>query len=223
MMKIFLVCNNNQQTEFEKWVGQNATLTIREKLQVSDMAQINTHHVFIHAFADDEVDLTALSHCKIPVMLNAVKKTLSSICSGILLETKVAGVNFIPTFINRKIIEMCFLKNEEQTEFDFFARQLGVQIETVLDHPGMVTPRIICMIINEAAQELEEQTATIDAIDIAMKLGTAYPMGPFEWANKMGVKNVFEILMAMQNSDSNSHYQICNLIREKAEANSQFE
>ena len=43
------------------------------------------------------------------------------------------------------------------------------------------------MIINEAYFTWEAGTSTKEEIDIAMKLGTGYPYGPFEWGEKIGL------------------------------------
>ena len=50
------------------------------------------------------------------------------------------------------------------------------------------------MIINEAYFALEESISTKEEIDIAMKLGTNYPYGPFEWGKKIGLKNIRNLL-----------------------------
>ena len=42
------------------------------------------------------------------------------------------------------------------------------------------------MIINEAFLALQEGVSTKEEINTAMKLGTNYPLGPFEWVEKIG-------------------------------------
>jgi len=69
------------------------------------------------------------------------------------------------------------------------------------------------MIINEAWFALQEGISTKQEIDIAMKLGTNYPYGPFEWGDKIGLKNIYRLLKEM--SGENSKYQPAELL-EKA-------
>ena len=78
----------------------------------------------------------------------------------------------------------------------------------------MVTPAVITMIINEASFLLMEQTASVTDIDAAMKLGTAYPFGPFEWANKIGLKNVVDVLVAMKENSGEARYELCPLLQQ---------
>jgi 3-hydroxybutyryl-CoA dehydrogenase len=79
----------------------------------------------------------------------------------------------------------------------------------------MVTPRIIAMIINEAYFTLQERTATRSDIDVSMKLGTNYPFGPFEWATKIGLKNVYNLLNALYNDTKDERYKISPLLKKE--------
>jgi 3-hydroxybutyryl-CoA dehydrogenase len=50
------------------------------------------------------------------------------------------------------------------------------------------------MIINEAWFAWGEKISSKQDIDTAMKLGTNYPMGPFEWGEKIGLHRVCHLL-----------------------------
>ena len=78
---------------------------------------------------------------------------------------------------------------------------LNRKMEWVPDTPGFITPRIISMIINEAYYSLGDGVSTKADIDIAMKLGTSYPYGPFEWSELIGLENINELLQQMMKSD----------------------
>lgn len=67
--------------------------------------------------------------------------------------------------------------------------------------PGFISARIISMIINEAYYALGDNVSTRNDIDAAMKLGTNYPYGPFEWSAIIGVKNVYELLIALEKAN----------------------
>jgi 3-hydroxybutyryl-CoA dehydrogenase len=77
----------------------------------------------------------------------------------------------------------------------------------------MITPRILFMIINEAFYTLQEGTASKEDIDIAMKLGTNYPFGPFEWCDKIGVEEVVSLLDRMYEDTHDERYKVCALMR----------
>ena len=100
--------------------------------------------------------------------------------------------------------------------------KLGVEYDTVEDRVGMVSPRILFMIINEACYTLQEGTAAVNDIDIAMKLGTNYPLGPFEWCDKIGINEVFETLVAIYEDTKDERYKICPLLKSKYLKNQPF-
>lgn len=68
------------------------------------------------------------------------------------------------------------------------------EVEIVQDEAGLVFPRILSLIINEATFALSEGIATRQEIDIAMKKGTNYPFGPLEWADRIGIDQVYAVL-----------------------------
>jgi 3-hydroxybutyryl-CoA dehydrogenase len=61
---------------------------------------------------------------------------------------------------------------------------------------------------------LEEKVSTKEEIDTAMKLGTSYPYGPFEWSRKIGVKNIFELLSVL--AKTNARYEPAALLKDEA-------
>jgi 3-hydroxybutyryl-CoA dehydrogenase len=63
------------------------------------------------------------------------------------------------------------------------------------------------MIINEAAQVYAEKIASREDIDTAMKLGTNYPFGPLEWADRIGIDLIYNILSSLQNSFGEDRYR----------------
>jgi 3-hydroxybutyryl-CoA dehydrogenase len=69
------------------------------------------------------------------------------------------------------------------------------------------------MIINEAYYTSEEGTALREDIDLAMKLGTNYPYGPFEWAKRIGTNQVIKLLDRVYNKTNDERYKICTLLR----------
>ncbi len=152
----------------------------------------------------------------VPVIACAVKRSLSEAVYSFQKEVNcvLIGMNCIPTFIHRDLAEVSIFNKDHDT-LEKLMQQLGWKYRLVKDRVGMVTPRIICMIINEACYTLQEGTASIQDIDTAMKLGTNYPYGPFEWADKIGIKDVFEILEAIYHDTKDERYKICPLLKSK--------
>ncbi len=125
---------------------------------------------------------------------------------------KIIGINALPTMVERTTLEYTNPFDIEITT-DLF-NTLGYTTSTKVDsRVGMVTPRIICMIINEAFYTVQEGTANAKDIDTAMKLGTNYPKGPFEFLELMGIKNVYNTLNAVYDDTHEERYKVCPLLK----------
>jgi 3-hydroxybutyryl-CoA dehydrogenase len=154
----------------------------------------------------------------VPVFFNTAKLTLRKIRSASAqpLAFPFFGFNGLPTLVNRPVLEVSLLKKEDHSALQLICSQLTTDFLMVEDSVGLITPRVICMIINEAYLTAEEGTATREDIDMAMKLGTNYPFGPFEWSARIGLKNVYEILMAVYQETKDDRYKISALLSKEA-------
>jgi len=130
-----------------------------------------------------------------PVFVNAVVETCK------LLPANFIRLNAWNGFLERDIVEVAAHHNMQSAVSEIL-RKLGWNFIFVPDEPGMITARIVCMIINEAYFALEDNVSTKNEIDIAMKLGTNYPYGPFEWSEKIGLKKVVDLLKKLNENDS---------------------
>ena len=116
--------------------------------------------------------------------------------------------------MNRPVIELAAAGKEWTDKAGSLCAAFNKTAEWVPDLPGFVSARVVSMIINEAWFALEEEISTKEEIDIAMKLGTNYPYGPFEWGEKIGLHNVYQLLEAL--SVSQSRYIPAPLLKKEA-------
>lgn len=130
-----------------------------------------------------------------PVIVNSVIK----ICEN--LPTNFCRINAWNTFFEKEKIEAATLNNELKPLFESVLNELGFDVWFVNDIVGMIAARSIAMIINEAYFGLQDDISTKEQIDIAMKLGTNYSFGPFEWAEKIGLKNIELLLQELHKTD----------------------
>ncbi len=75
-----------------------------------------------------------------------------------------------------------------------FFESLGKRVVLVADAPGLYLGRTVGAIINEAIIAVQENVASPDDIDLAMRLGTNYPIGPIAWGREIGGARVSRIL-----------------------------
>jgi 3-hydroxybutyryl-CoA dehydrogenase len=126
---------------------------------------------------------------------------------------KLFGFCGLPTMFNRSLLEVSCAQATDQEELKGVLSRLGTGYGLVADQAGMVAPRIIARIINEAFLALEEGTATRSDIDLAMKLGTNYPWGPFEWCERLGQKNVLRLLESVYQNTGDQRYKSAESLR----------
>ena len=70
----------------------------------------------------------------------------------------------------------------------------GWQPQELRDTPGLWAARTVCMLINEAADAVHQGVCDETGADLAMKLGTNWPVGPFEWLGLLGVEYTTTVL-----------------------------
>ncbi len=151
------------------------------------------------------------------VFINTCKISLGELVHlvGQPITSRIFGFNGMPTLFNREILEVCLRNPEDASLLRSLCDQLKTSYQVVEDRVGLVTPRIVCMVINEAYYAAQEGTATRDDIDLAMKLGTNYPYGPFEWAQRIGIKHVYELIEALYDDTRDERYKICPLLKKE--------
>ena len=131
-----------------------------------------------------------------PLFVNAVITTGKELPEGFI------RINAWPTMMKRKLVEVAAADGEGSIKkIKYIFDELGWELQVVPDITGMITPRIISMIINEAWFSVSENVSTREEIDTAMKLGTNYPYGPFEWGEKIGLNYIRDLLNELQKTD----------------------
>jgi 3-hydroxybutyryl-CoA dehydrogenase len=131
-----------------------------------------------------------------PVIVNAVAFTTKSI------DANFIRINAWPTLLQRSITEIAVRDGFDISIIAYIFDQLQWQYQVVPDIAGMITARVIAMIINEAYFTLGAEVSSKEEIDTAMKLGTNYPYGPFEWSGKIGLKRIYELLKELSRTDA---------------------
>ena len=167
-------------------------------------------------FEDEGPVFTGITHK--PVFVNAV------ITTGTALPANCIRINGWRGFLKRDILELCAKDlplggHSSQIYADAveILNGLGWKYQRAPDAPGMIAARVIAMIINEAYFGLGDEISTKTEIDIAMKLGTNYPYGPFEWGEKIGLQKIHSLLKKL--NEQNSRYAIAPALEKEVHAN----
>lgn len=136
----------------------------------------------------------------------------------------ISGICAFPHLIERNTLEIC-LPNYIRKQSDHDVQKIIEKTEIIRQflgyektqwvqaRVGLVTARVLCMIINEAYYTVQEGTANKTDIDTAMKLGTNYPKGPFEFVQLFGIDLVYKQIEALFEDTKEERYKICSLLK----------
>jgi len=130
-----------------------------------------------------------------PVIIDSVVETLKELNA----PQNMLRINGWPGFLQRPHWEIAgFCSEQVKSVFE----NLEIQLHVVADEPGFIAARIIAMIVNEAYLALGDEVSSKSEIDTAMKLGTNYPFGPFEWSVALGIENISALLEKLNKEDN---------------------
>ncbi len=119
---------------------------------------------------------------------------------------RVAGYVTLPPLADRRLVEWT---SHEGTQLDPTPHlaALGLPLLRVGDAPGGVFPRILAAVVNEAAFAVAEGVASPQDVDLAMRLGVNHPYGPFEWAQRVGLRAVAGVLEGLRDYYGEERYR----------------
>lgn len=153
----------------------------------------------------------------IPIISSSATVTVAEQSGWIKHPQRLIGIGALPSLLEGTLIEFATSQTtNEQTvaRAKQFATVLGKEAAVVRDSIGLVMPRILCMLANEAYFAMMEGVATGNDIDTAMKLGTNYPAGPVEQAERIGVKHVHAVLASLYSHFGEDRYRIAPLLQQ---------
>ncbi len=128
-------------------------------------------------------------------------------------------------FSNTDKIAICASMQSDDNQIGkakFTLEKAGLCVHQIQDIAGMVVSRTIAMLINEAADLVNQGISKPAEIDIAMQLGTGYPIGPLAWCNKVGVETITQILSNLATQYGPSRYRTSPLLSRMAQSKQTF-
>jgi 3-hydroxybutyryl-CoA dehydrogenase len=153
----------------------------------------------------------------LPLLTSSVTVQVGEQAGWIRRPSRLVGFGAFPTLLAGTLVEVTVSGRTGDPSLALARRlfqALGKEISVVQDRVGLVMPRILCGLINEAFFALTENIASPADIDTAMKLGTNYPRGPVEWSNLVGIGQVVAVLDALRRSTGEERYRLAPLLQQ---------
>jgi 3-hydroxybutyryl-CoA dehydrogenase len=213
-MKLAVLASTLAKVEWQLKPVGTAEITWANNLDELLAVQADAYFDLEFEFKTERIN--RLAAIAAPVFINSVIQPIidNELLSAPMEDAEFIRINAWPTFLQRELTEVAIADPfAEATVRDVFGA-LGWKHWIVPDVPGMISPRVIAMIINEAYFTLQADVSTKEEIDTAMKLGTNYPYGPFEWSKKIGLNNIYALLSALSKTDK--RYQPSEKLQQEA-------
>jgi 3-hydroxybutyryl-CoA dehydrogenase len=218
-MKILIIGEEVSRKEFQQKFGSAHEYTLLDDYSVAAKFLGNSDLVFDFMIDEEPEEFEMYLHHPGTVFLNAAKISIGELIhlagNRARIDATLFGFNGLPGFLGRTIFEVSLWNKADDSKLRQICASLNTEYFLVDDRIGMVTPRVVCMIINEAYFAVQEGTASKQDIDLAMKSGTNYPYGPFEWCERIGIRHVYELLEALYNDTKDERYKVCPLLKKE--------
>ncbi len=147
---------------------------------------------------------------EIPLLVACDDVTLGEISTWVIHPERLVGFDGL-FWNNGSLVTLASaagLEAEHKQVAEGLMAGLGKTVQWIQDSPGMILPRIVCMLANEAAFALGEGIAAAETIDEAMQLGTNYPKGPLAWAREIGFSKVAAVIQHLNFDFNEDRYRL---------------
>jgi 3-hydroxybutyryl-CoA dehydrogenase len=124
---------------------------------------------------------------------------------------------FKPTLTQQRLFDAGFLgRKTGRGYYDYSAGAEAQKPTEDRDLGELIFKRILCMLINQAADALYYRVASASDIDSAMMLGVNYPKGLLAWADELGIPETVKWLSALHEFYGEERYRPSPLLKTMA-------
>ncbi|XP_038648622.1 hydroxyacyl-coenzyme A dehydrogenase, mitochondrial [Scyliorhinus canicula] len=121
---------------------------------------------------------------------NTSSLPITEIANATTRHDRFGGLHFFNPVPMMKLVEVVQIPKTSQQTFETlmnFSKALGKKPVACKDTPGFIVNRLLVPYLMEAVRLHERGHGSKEDIDVAMKLGAGYPMGPFELLDYVGL------------------------------------
>jgi 3-hydroxybutyryl-CoA dehydrogenase len=177
------------------------TLQVHRDDQLDQIPQGTTMAIDVGDGTSDRSDAIAALDTLLPpetvLFVDAYATDVKACARGMRHPERLIGYGILGALDRQRVVEVVDMPDASDDALvlaqELF-EALGRRVVLVEDAPGLFLGRTIGSIVNEAVIAVEEDVASADDVDTAMRLGTNYPVGPIAWGREIGGARITRIL-----------------------------
>jgi 3-hydroxybutyryl-CoA dehydrogenase len=151
-----------------------------------------------------------------PIVITTSTLSITELASQNDNPERIVGMHFIYPVTTTRVVEV--VRGQLTTDQVYeraieFARLLGKIPIKVFEMPGFVTTRVILPLVNEAIHVVMEGVAEAAEVDLALKMGFDFRIGPLEWADRTGLDRVLNWMQHLHQESGEPRFRPCPLLK----------
>jgi len=128
-----------------------------------------------------------------------------------------------PSPIQKELVDNGYLGRKSGRGYYDYSNGAGFPVPNKNPELGnTILKRILAMLINEAAEALNQNIATRDDIDTAMTTGVNCPKGLLKWADELGIEIVASEIQSLYSRINDKRYQLSPLLKKMSQEKRTF-
>jgi 3-hydroxybutyryl-CoA dehydrogenase len=124
------------------------------------------------------------------IATNTSALSVTDLAGAVKRPERFAGLHFFNPVPLMELVEVvAALQSSEQTlaALEELGRRIGKHPVRVKDRPGFLLNRVLMPYLNQVVQDYDDEIASAEDIDAALRLGLGYPMGALEMLDMIGL------------------------------------
>jgi 3-hydroxybutyryl-CoA dehydrogenase len=127
------------------------------------------------------------------IATNSTAAIITEMATDLVYKDRCISIHFFVNSPEARIVEVVkglYTSDESYIKVCKFVKLINRVIVPVEESAGLISIRIFIVCLNEACEILMEGVATMEDIDLTMRIGYGMRSGPFEVADKVGLDKV---------------------------------
>jgi len=156
------------------------------------------------------------------ITTNSTTLVITELSSELEHKERCVSLHFSTTSPDAAILEVArglYTSDEAYEKVLTFGKLLSKVVIPVEESPGLISVRMLVVIINEACQILVEKVADKEDIDLTISSSLSSKQGPFEMADRIGLDRLLRYMDNLYNEFGDIRYKANPIIKRLVRAN----